>query len=65
MRDETAYNQVVAIFGYQNHSQYGEWLLDGDNGPRPCRFENWTDDDILEYVGGPQAKKIINNGMEL
>lgn len=50
------------MFGYQQHPQYGEWLLDKDSGPRPCRFENWADDDILEYVGGPQAKQIITNG---
>ena len=50
------------MFGYQQHPQYGEWLLDKDSGPRPCRFENWTDDDVLEYVGGPMAKQIITNG---
>jgi hypothetical protein len=49
---DTAYNQIVTIYGYQPHPQYGEWLLDGDNGPRPCRLENWPAEDLSAYVGG-------------
>ena len=52
MKPETQYNQVCAIYGYQQHPQYGEWLIDGNSGPRPCRFENWDHNDLIEYVGG-------------
>lgn len=53
------YNQAAAIYGYQN-SLYGEWLLVGDSGDRPCRPENWPIEDRVAFLGGEHAKKYYS-----
>lgn len=50
-----AANQVATLFGFDN-GLYGEWLLVGNEGPRPCRLSNWSTDDLVSFVGGEYAK---------
>nr|BFF26819.1 hypothetical protein GCM10025732_47840 [Glycomyces mayteni] len=49
------YNQICTIFNYHPHPQYGQWPLDGDDGPYPCRLSNWPIEDLVSYVGGEYA----------
>ena len=58
---DVGYNQVGTIYGYQSHPQYGEWLIEGNDGPRPCRFENWIEEDLIGFAGGEFVKAYYEN----
>ena len=55
MITDTDYQTLAAVYGYHPHPQYGEWVMEGDSGERPCRPQNWHPEDLAAFLGGEYA----------